>query len=137
MNVKAKIPYVEHYNWWFSNNRKSYLLKKSLIKELYIWEELVQYRSKKFLIGGWFVCREETAFDIPLIALEWQLETTRQKYPDATWIAIIKKTNDYVCALNKYLGFVEVTKGELEHDAIINFFNNPSAKEFVYVKKPI
>lgn len=137
MNINTVIPRVEHYNWWFSNKRKSFLVEKNYIKELYIWEELVQYKSKKFLIGGWFVCREETAFDISLVALQWQLETTRQKYPDATWIAIIKKTNDYVRTLNKYLGFVEVKDNEIEYAAIIKFFNNPSSKEFVYVKKSV
>jgi len=137
MNVDSVIPRVEHYNWWFSNKRESYLVEKNQIKELYIWEEHVNYASKKFLIGGWFVCREDTTFDISLIALQWQLETTQQKYPDATWIAIIKKTNHYVRALNKYLGFVEVKQDEIEYNAIIHCFNNPSNKEFIYVKKPV
>ncbi|EMS79527.1 UDP-2,4-diacetamido-2,4,6-trideoxy-beta-L-altropyranose hydrolase [Desulfotignum phosphitoxidans] len=137
MNVNKVIPRIEHYNWWFSNKRKSYLVEKNQVKELYIWEEQVNYASKKFLIGGWFVCNENTFFDVSLLALQWQLETTRQKYSDATWIAIIKKTNHYVRTLNKYLGFVEVKQDEIEYNAIINCFNNPSNKEFVYVKKPV
>lgn len=138
MNVNTIIPLIEHYNWWFSSKRKSYLVEKNNIKEFYIWEEHVHYASKEFLIGGWFVCNENTSFDISLLALhQWQVETTRQKYPEAIWIAIIKKTNHYVRALNKYLGFVEVKEEEIEYNAIIKFFNNPSNKEFVYVKKPV
>jgi len=139
MNVNTVIPRIEHYNWWFSKKRESYLVEKNQIKELYIWEEHVHYTSKNFLIGGWFVCNENASFDISLLALQWQLETTRQKYPDATWIAIIKKTNHYVLALNKYLGFVEVKaeEDEIEYNAIIHCFNNPSNEEFVYVKKPV
>jgi UDP-2,4-diacetamido-2,4,6-trideoxy-beta-L-altropyranose hydrolase len=137
MQVNTTISTVEHYNWWFNNNRNSYLIEKKGIKELYIWDQKISYKKMEFLIGGWFVCNENTSFDIAAAALQWQLDMTKEKYPTATWIAIIKKSNTYVNTLNKYMGFEEVKKDDIEVEAIKKFFNNPSTKEYNYVKKSI
>jgi len=137
MTVNTAISRTEHYNWWFKNSRNSYLIEKNSIKELYIWDQKVSFKEKEFLIGGWFVCNENTSFDIAAAALQWQLEMTKEKYPNAIWIAIIKKSNAYVNTLNKYMGFEEVKKDDIEFEAIKNYFNNPSSKEYNYVKKSI
>lgn len=134
MTINQPISKLEHYNWWFNNQRESYLLIKSNEKKLYIWHQKVIFKKNGYLIGGWFVCDDNTSFEIAAAALEWQLKMTAKIHPNYTWIAIIKKTNKYVNLLNKYMGFVNVKEGEEEYFAIKDFFNNPSFNEYNYVK---
>lgn len=134
MMVNEEIPRVEHYNWWFSNTRESYLVSKNGEKSLYIWHQLVTFNEKNFFIGGWFSCKEKLSFDIVLAALKWQLEETKRICPSAIWIAIIKKDNDFVNLLNKFLGFKSVSQVDVEFFAIKQFFNNSNELEFNFVK---
>ncbi|RLD81957.1 MAG: hypothetical protein DRJ07_08715, partial [Bacteroidetes bacterium] len=135
MIVNQPISKLEHYNWWFNNQRKSYLLKKNNERKLYIWHQNMLFKENDYLIGGWFVCEnDDTSFEVSSAALDWQLKATAKIYPNSVWIAIIKKTNKYVNLLNKYMGFVEVKKGDKEYFAIKKFFNNPSFNEYNFVK---
>ena len=59
----------------------------------------------KLLIGGWFVCSEAcTGFDA-VHALYKQLEITDKEFPGLPWVAVIRKSNQFVVSLNKRFGF--------------------------------
>lgn len=132
--VVGKIKRVNHYGWWFSNNRESYVVEKHGVKKLYIWHQLVRYEQNDYLIGGWFVCCHDTSlFDIATAALKWQLDLTASLFQNIPWIAVIKKTNKFVNLLNKYMGFQSVSESDEAFKAIMHIFN-ADPQEFNYVK---
>ena len=57
-----------------------------------------------------------------------------REFPDATWIAIIKKTNKYVNLLNRYMGFTAIAPDDEAFSAAAKYFNNASAEDFNYVQ---
>ena len=113
---------------------ESYLVTQDGKPQLYIWHQLVEHGGREYLIGGWFVCAEEVDFSIAMVGLKWQLEMTGEQYPGATWIAIIKKTNDYVNLLNRYMGFTPIDPNDDAFAATAKFFNDASPDEFNYVQ---
>lgn len=133
--VVGGIMVKDHYKWWFSNHRESYLVEKSGVKKLYIWHQPVRYEQNDYLIGGWFVCDNDSIlFDIVTAALKWQLELTSTLFPNTSWVAVIKKTNKFVNLLNQYMGFKSVSESDKEFKAI-KFFFNADPLEFNYVKQ--
>ena len=132
----STISRLEHYIWWFTSNndRDSYVLEKNQVPQLFIWHQLLSYCDRSYWIGGWFVCTAECSFNIVVAALKWQLDFTHSLNPDTTWIAVIKKTNNYVNLLNKYMGFENVNGTSHEFHAIRQFFEFASTDEYNYVK---
>ncbi len=111
-----------------------YVLEKNQVPQLFIWHQLLSYCDRSYWIGGWFVCTTECSFNIVVAALKWQLDFTHSLNPDTTWIAVIKKTNNYVNLLNKYMGFENVNGTSHEFHAIRQFFEFASTDEYNYVK---
>ena len=129
-----KILFIDHYLWWFSNKRYSYVVTKDHKDKIYIWHEEIFFKGQSYLVGGWFSAVKDKAFDVAFSALEWQLNYTSKKFPESVWIAIIKKNNKYVNLLNSYLGFVSVDSNSVEFNAIEHYFGKASS-EYNYVKK--
>ena len=127
------IPYLNHYGWWFKAKRESWLLEKQGQPCLYIWHEPAVYEEKEYLIGGWFVCNDDTGFQDALIALNWQIEHCDNETPHLPWVAVISKQNKYVKLLNDYLGFEEITPDHPYFNAIANIFKDASTDDFHYV----
>ncbi len=135
MVVTEQISKIEHYSWWFSNKRQSYLVTKNNTKQIYIWDQKVTFKNDDFLIGGWFVCSDKTEFDTAFLTLKWQIDMTAIHYKNITWLAIINKDNKYVNALNKRLKFTAVINDTIEYNAIRKYFNNPKETQFNYLKR--
>lgn len=130
----SQISRSEHYRWWFTHERESYLLIYDSTRMLYIWHQLEKYLGKNYLLGGWFVCTEDCTFNIVAAALKWQIDYSCEHHPDANWIAVIKKSNKYVQLLNRYMGFVHVKTNSDADEAIQHFFKMASNDDFEYVK---
>ena len=129
----AEIPRLGHYAWWFNTQRESFLLMRGELPSLYIWHELKHYGTNEYLIGGWFVCNEDTQFDDALLALHWQLSYCDKQFPGIPWLAVIQRQNRYVKLMNDYVGFKEVEPGEAYGDAIADIFTNADHESFYYV----
>jgi hypothetical protein len=134
MTVTSVISEIEHYNWWLTNNRESYVMEKNKIPLMYIWHQIKQINSETYLIGGWFVANENLSPLDVMSSLKFQLDLTREKYPGVVWLAIIKKTNKFVKKLNEKYGFKLVGKKEYE-DAIERLFLKVDKNEFDYYCK--
>ncbi|WP_076410833.1 UDP-2,4-diacetamido-2,4,6-trideoxy-beta-L-altropyranose hydrolase [Shewanella sp. UCD-KL12] len=124
-----------HYTWWFNTQRSSYLLEKDNQASLYIWHQIQDFKECQFLIGGWFVCQQNTSFQDALLALNWQLEHCDKYWPLIPWIAVIHKENRYVKLMNDYLGFNEVSEEHPYYAAIGSIFAGASIDEFYYVMR--
>jgi UDP-2,4-diacetamido-2,4,6-trideoxy-beta-L-altropyranose hydrolase len=124
-----------HYAWWFNTERDSFLLEKNKQTNIYIWHQVQQYKNRQFLIGGWFVCQENTSFQDALLALNWQLEHCDKHWPNLPWIAVIHRKNRYVKLMNDYLGFKEVPAEHEYFDASGSIFARASIDDFYYVMR--
>lgn len=130
-----EISRLDHYIWWFTSQRERdvYLLEQHQIRKLYIWHQLLNYLNSFYWIGGWMVCDSECSFNIVVAALKWQIDLTRSLKPDATWIAVIKKTNKFVNLLNKFMGFENVVESSREFHSIQQIFKFALSEEYNYV----
>lgn len=130
-----EIPKLSHYHWWLNTQRRSFLLAKEGEEKLYIWDQLKSFEGEEYLIGGWFVCHENTVHTDAMMALDWQLKVCDQDYPNATWIAVIHRQNRYVKLMNDYLGFKEIPEDSDYKKVVSEFFSSASKDEFFYVYK--
>ncbi|MFW5882402.1 MAG: hypothetical protein ACOCVS_02105 [Planctomycetota bacterium] len=125
---------IDHYRWWCTTDRRSWLLSQGGGPSLYIWHRVVRVDGGQWLVGGWFVCSERTGYQEALLALQWQLATCRAEHPGLRWIAVIHRDNRYVQKLNTYLGFDTLDDpADPAHRAIRGFFADPDPQEYVYV----
>lgn len=127
MTDQTEIGCLEHYKWWFSNNRFSYVLSDAREPMLYIWHERKSYLGRNYMVGGWFVCSDDCGFDLAALALKWQLDLCARLFPDANWLAVISKQNRFVNLLNRQVGFTPMGNRDPDLIAAQNFF--PAATE--------
>lgn len=135
MSIQESIPQYEHYRWWLQNSRDSFLLQKNGEDVLYIWHQCKEFESREYLIGGWFVCQENTGFDAAMCALNWQLSFCQKDQPQGKWVAVIKKDNQFVNMLNQYLGFKSIEPDTVDYRATQYFFPEATPEEFNFVMK--
>lgn len=130
------IKLIDHVLWWFNAKRRSFLMTQASGEPLlYIWDELKHMDDQSFLIGGWFVCDAQTAFQEAMVALDWQLKQCAEDYPSIPWVAVISRNNQYVKLMNDYFGFKEIEPDGRYYKAVTTFFPNASRDEFYYVYK--
>lgn len=130
-----KITKIEHYVWWFSNTRSSFVLEKDNQPLLFIWHELHIIDDEEYLIGGWFSANDDTNFIHADLALNWQLAYTFKTHPKATWLAVINKNNKFVYLLNKRAGFEEVSSLDRSAIVIQSLFPFATESKFYFLKK--
>ena len=87
---KNKISKIDHYIWWFTNDRKNFLCNKDGIPSIYFWHRKITINNCNFLIGGWHLINNNvSALDIYKM-LSWQLNKTKI-YKKSKWIAVTSK----------------------------------------------
>jgi len=135
LDIKPIQP-IDHALWWFNTPRRSFLMTQATGEPLlYIWDELKQVDNSHFLIGGWFVCDAQTAFQEAMVALDWQLKQCVEDYPSVPWVAVISRQNKYVKLMNDYFGFKEIEPGGRYYKAVTTLFPKASQQDFYYVYK--
>ena len=93
---------LDHYNWWFSTKRNSYVLLENGRKILYFYdEEVFSLNKEKYFLSGWFACVNECSVRHILFILNWQ----RNLRKNVTWISFVKKTNLLAIKYSKYVGW--------------------------------
>ena len=137
MIKKKLISNLEHYIWWFNNNRESFIYNISENHKIYFWHKLVDFKNKKMFVGGWHSNRKKTNLYYVFFSLKWQLNYLRKKKLHYDWIAVINKKNKWVLALTKLLGYEQVSKKELFFQKAIKKTFNVSLKNYFYLKLKI
>jgi len=132
MTEVDKVKRLNHYIWWFKNDRSSFVLKKDNEPLLYIWHQLKIVNGIQVLIGGWFPCNEScSSFDI-IYALNWQLVKTDKQFPFIPWVAVIKKTNNFVKLLNKRFSFKLISEDDVLFSITSECFPHATITDFDY-----
>ena len=110
---------IDHYIWWFQTKRKSFYLIKDRLILLILYQEKISISKHRFWYGGWFVGGNKINLIDIFNAIKWQIKQTL-KEDKIKWIAIIKKTNNFVYRLNSNLGFVKIKNKEIYKKKIIS-----------------
>ncbi len=118
-NMKL-IKKLDHYDWWFKTNRKSYLLTKGEKKILYFYKEkLFSFNNKIFYLSGWFACTKDCEARDILYALNWQ----RKESKNVSWVSFVKNNNVLSLKMSKYVGWKIMNKNNIISKKISNKFN--------------
>jgi len=110
---------IDHYIWWFQTKRKSFYLIKDRLILLVLYQEKISILKHRFWYGGWFVGGNKINLIDIFNAIKWQIKRTL-KEDKIKWIAIIKKTNNFVYRLNSNLGFVKIENEDIYKKRIIS-----------------
>ncbi len=130
---KKNINSINHYSWWFENNRNIFFYKLDKDKKIYFWDQIVNYNYKSFIVAGWHSNYKKTNLYIILFLQKWQI--SRLKSKKLPWIAVVKKNNKMIYKLCKYLGYREIDKNNsIKWYQIIKKFFGVNNKDFYYLK---
>ncbi|WP_404338889.1 UDP-2,4-diacetamido-2,4,6-trideoxy-beta-L-altropyranose hydrolase [Pseudoalteromonas mariniglutinosa] len=135
MTITSAIECDEHINWWFENQRQSYIIYANEQPIVFIWHQIFNVQEQPFLIGGWFTTGKKVDFPVALMILKWQLALTMEMFPGARWIAVINKENKFVRLLNQYMGFTDVPQESASFKAIQCAFPQASPQSFHYIER--
>lgn len=136
MTINDEIPAIDHYIWWLSNSRQSFVLEENNQAILYIWHDEKVINDQTYLFGGWFTAQKDIPFNVAMMALSWQLRYSKQQTPEAIWLAVIHKENKFVNLLNKYMGFTETAPGSIAYATTESIFPKASEQKFNFVLLP-
>lgn len=119
---------LDHYNWWFNSNRKSYLLKRGKKKILYFFKEkLFSMKRKDIFLSGWFACTNDCQARDILFALNWQ----RKEKNNVNWISFVKNNNILSLKMSKYIGWKKMNNSDLIVKMLKKKYNLKN-KKFTY-----
>ncbi|WP_105168781.1 PseG/SpsG family protein [Pseudoalteromonas sp. T1lg23B] len=135
MTITQQISQLQHYRWWFSNQRASFVLESEGEALLYVWHQQYVKYDQQYLIGGWFAASDKVGFVHAQLILDWQLKETAKLWPNAHWLAVINKENKFVNLLNQRAGFIGVTEGSQEFASILELFPDAKPEQFNFVVK--
>ncbi|CAM3939393.1 hypothetical protein [Pseudoalteromonas byunsanensis] len=135
MTITKQINQLQHYRWWFANQRASFVLESEGEALLYVWHQKCEKYDQQYLIGGWFAASDKVGFVHAQLVLDWQLKETAKLWPQAHWLAVINKENKFVNLLNQRAGFIALTDGSPEFECISELFPDAKPEQFNFVAK--
>ena len=126
-----KITTIDHYNWWFATQRKSYVLSENGKKILYFYdEEIALINKKKYFLSGWFACSTDCSIRHILFALDWQ----RRIRKNVIWISFVNKTNHLALKYSKYVGWKILNKNNKVISLLKQNFNL-DIRKFIFFER--
>lgn len=131
---KKKISNLEHYIWWFTNKRETFVYHINDSNRIYFWHELIVFNNRKIFIGGWHSNKKKTNLYYVLFILKWQLQYLKRKKLNYPWIAVVNKKNKWVLALTKFIGYERVTSKEIFFKRAIKKKFKVTEEKFFYLK---
>ena len=133
MIVDKPIKLANHFIWWFTNKREIFFYKLNKEDRIYFYKEIIKYKNKKYLIGGWHSNSKKISLINVLYFLKWQLNRNKKMKLNYDWVAVVKKNNSWILKLVNYLGYRKVDKNEIYHQVIKKHFK-VSMNKYFYLK---
>lgn len=131
---KKKIKTIDHYIWWFSNKRESFVASIDSKIKIYFWHQIINYHKKKYCIGGWYSNSSKLNMIEILYILKWQLKYLQKKKENYTWIAVTKNNNKAILSLTSLLGYKTVSLTESKFNRVINKTFKVTRNEYTFLK---
>ena len=131
-----KIEFINHFIWWFTNKREIFYYKINRTQIIYFWHEIIKFKNRKFIIGGWHSNSRKINLIHVLYALKWQFKYNEKNNIKYDWIAVVKNNNRWILKLTRYLGY-EAVKHDSIHDKAIKKNFKVKRKDFHFLKLKI
>tara|TARA_B100000575_G_C22817470_1_gene481095 strand:- start:133 stop:606 length:474 start_codon:yes stop_codon:yes gene_type:complete len=131
---KKKIKSIDHYIWWFSNKRESFVASINSKIKIYFWHQIIKYQKEKYCIGGWHSNSINLNMLEVLYVLKWQLKYLMRNKKNYTWIAVTKKNNKAILSLTRLLGYKTVSIKESKFNKIINITFKVKRDKYRFLK---
>jgi len=125
----------KHYIWWFNNNRSNYFISPKKDKYIFFWQEIKKFKSSNFLIGGWHSNIRNVNIFYILYLLKWQFKLNKKNKINYEWLAVVKKNNNWVFKITKYLGYKTVIDKSSIHFRAIKKIFKVDETQFYFLKK--
>tara|TARA_A100001015_G_scaffold320830_1_gene448699 strand:- start:364 stop:861 length:498 start_codon:yes stop_codon:yes gene_type:complete len=123
---------IDHYIWWFSNNRENYKLTINNHVKVFFWQEIIKIKKNRYLVGGWHSNIKKINLFHVLYLLKWQLKRNAKKNVNFDWIAVVKKNNKWILKLTQMIGYTKV-KGNAKLYSDIKTFFKVSDDEYYFL----
>ena len=122
---------IDHYTWWFTNKRNSFLLTKNGIRILYFFTEKIIIKDTTYLIPGFFICNNSCKIQDIVFFSKWQLKNSSK---NIKWLQYIKKNNKALVLLPKYLFWNKIEFNNYKIKAMIKK-NNLNYNDFNFYER--
>ena len=123
--VKKKVNRLDHYIWWFTNSRKSYVVTIKGKYLLFFFHDILTINKlTKVIVPGWYLLDRKADFRNVLYALKYQkVLIDNQNFLKLKIISVIKNSNLAMVKFAKYLSWKNFDKlDNLIFNDIINYF---------------
>lgn len=117
------IPKLSHYNWWFENERSSFIYELNSNPSVYLWHEQFADNRLDYFIGGWIPLVKNLPPLSLFTILDWQIQFTKSINSHAKWLAVINKKNVFTQFVNNKLGFKKITLNDPLYKVATKKFN--------------
>lgn len=131
---KKKINNINHYIWWFTNLRESFVMDVNKTSSIFFWHKLEKIGKKKVFVGGWHSNTKGINLYFVLYCLKWQLRYLKNRKLNYEWVAVIKKQNSAVQILTRMLGYREIKNNERKYYNLVKKIFNVSKSKYIFLK---
>ena len=111
-----KINRLNHYIWWLSTKRDSFVMMMNNYKIVYLYDETIKLKSKNYSLQGWFACTNKLGIKEILTALNWHQKYMKIKGGIDLSFGIIKKGNKI--NFSKYLNWKLIQSNSQEYEIL-------------------
>lgn len=101
-----KINHLDHYIWWFTSKRKSFVYSERGVDIMIFFHDLKKINNKDYIIPGWYNAADKSNFFKILKGLK--LQKKKLSKLSIKNLSIIKKDNISMINFSKYLGWNKI-----------------------------
>ena len=132
-SITKNVEIIDHYIWWFKNERNFSIYKLSKDKYIYFWSELITLDKEKYWTCGFHTDLNTNMMEI-IISYKIFLKKIKKKI-SLPVIGLINKRNIFMKKLNKDIGFQEISKKEPKNFKIIkNYYKIKNTNNYIFFK---
>ena len=132
-SITKNVEIIDHYIWWFKNERNFSIYKLSKDKYIYFWSELITLDKEKYWTCGFHTDLNTNMMEI-IISYKIFLKKIKKKI-SLPVIGLINKRNIFMKKLNKDIGFQEISKKDPKNFKIIkNYYKIKNTNNYIFFK---
>ena len=132
---KKKISFLDHYIWWFSSKRNSFILKKNKKPVMFFYNDKTSFKNSKIVWTGWNASESGLSGLDVLWALKRNINWLKKKYKKFYLIGTAHKDNLFANSHTKFLGYKLIGKDNLSLIKFIKIKLKLSNKFNIYIRK--
>ena len=129
---------LEHFLWWFNNERKSSVFYENGKLSLFLYYEYVHINNEKYIIPGWFLSKYSQKFNflklLKAITIHHNKIEKIAKNKNLKIISLINKNNSSMVKFSEAMKYKKI-KSKKQKKIIYDYFGiNKNNKFLIYEK---